>query len=234
MTPAEREEELVRRETLASLLASKLEKDRLALEAEITASAAASKAAGAITRALQSDALKKVKALEAEVAVWEAKLGRVKSDAAKAPVLAAAPAAPAAPSPPEAELTAAREAMAAERAKLEEERASFDTEVADARARLKAEARTLAEMRTKLASIRTDIEASVKAREADVKRREAQLETDRDRLQAAADSLMRAESQQAAERTKLEAQMAAQATKEVMFDERNRQLQERMKNFAKA
>ena len=49
----------------------KLEKDRQALEAEITASAAASKAAAAITKALQSDAMKKVKNLEAECAQWE-------------------------------------------------------------------------------------------------------------------------------------------------------------------
>jgi hypothetical protein len=45
---------------------------------------------------------------------------------------------------------------------------------------------------------------------------------------------MRAESQHAEQRTKLESQLASFAAKEVMFEERSRQLQERMKNFAKS
>jgi hypothetical protein len=45
---------------------------------------------------------------------------------------------------------------------------------------------------------------------------------------------MRAEAQQAEQRAKLEAHVAALASKEVMYEERNRQLQERLKNFAKA
>ena len=72
MTPAEREEALERREANAALLMAKLEKDRVALEADIAASAAASKAASAITRALHSDALKKAKEVEGECAKWEA------------------------------------------------------------------------------------------------------------------------------------------------------------------
>ena len=83
MTPAEREEALERREANAAILSAKLEKDRVALESEISASAAASKAASAINRALQSDAAKKVKELEEECAQWEAKLARVKTEVGK-------------------------------------------------------------------------------------------------------------------------------------------------------
>ena len=84
MTPAEREEALQRREANAALLMAKLEKDRQALESEISASAAASKAASAITKALQADAVKKAKNLEAECVQWEAKLARLKSEVARA------------------------------------------------------------------------------------------------------------------------------------------------------
>jgi hypothetical protein len=45
---------------------------------------------------------------------------------------------------------------------------------------------------------------------------------------------MRAEKQQSEQRAKLESQVAALAAKEVMYEERSRQLQERLKNFAKA
>jgi hypothetical protein len=45
---------------------------------------------------------------------------------------------------------------------------------------------------------------------------------------------MRAEAQQSEERAKLGAQMASIAAKEVMLEERSRQLQERLKNFVKA
>jgi chromosome segregation ATPase len=229
MTPAEREADLERREANATILASKLEKDRKALDMEISASAAASKAADAINRAFQSDARKKAKALEDEAAQWEAKLARLKGEVGKL-----APAAEAAPGRGEAELAAERKALAADRERLTADRAAFDSEAADARARMKTEAQGLAELRNKLASIRLELESGVKVREAEVKKREAYLDGEREKLQAAADSLMRAEARQAEERTKLESQMAAHATKEVMFEERSRQLQERMKNFAKA
>jgi hypothetical protein len=45
---------------------------------------------------------------------------------------------------------------------------------------------------------------------------------------------MRAEAQISEQRAKLEAQIAALAAKEVMFEERHRQLQENMKHFVKA
>ena len=44
---------------------------------------------------------------------------------------------------------------------------------------------------------------------------------------------MRDEAQQHELRAKLEAQVASLAAKEVMFEERSRQLQERLKNFAR-
>jgi hypothetical protein len=74
----------------------------------------------------------------------------------------------------------------------------------------------------------------VKAREVEVKKKEISLEAERTKLQAGVDSLMRAETQQAEQRSKMEAQLAALAAKEVMYEERSRQLQERLKNFAKA
>jgi colicin import membrane protein len=233
MTPEEREEALERREANAALLSAKLEKDRVALESEIAASAAASKAASAINRALQSDAAKKVKALEAETAQWESKLSRLKAEAGKL--------APVAPAKREDESPAEKAAVAAAKAQLEKdlaaleaEKAEFAQEKAAAQAKLKAEAQALADLRSKLVSIRSELEASVKAREAEVRKKEASLETERGKLQAGVDSLMRAEKQQSEQRTKLESQVAAQAAKEVMFEERSRQLQERLKNFAKA
>ena len=50
---------------------------------------------------------------------------------------------------------------------------------------------------------------------------------------AAAKTLAAALIQQHELRAKLEAQVAAVAAKEVMFEERSRQLQERLKNFAR-
>ncbi|HEY4989909.1 MAG TPA: hypothetical protein VII09_08880 [Opitutaceae bacterium] len=230
MTPEEREQALERREANAALLSAKLEKDRVALESEIAASAAASKAASAINRALQSDAAKKVKALEAEVTQWEAKLSRLKAEAGKL-----APAKREDESPADkAAVAAAKAQLESDLASLEAEKAEFQQEKAAAQAKLKTEAQALADLRVKLVSIRGELEASVKAREADVRKKEASLETERGKLQAGVDSLMRAEKQQSEQRTKLESQVAAQAAKEVMFEERSRQLQERLKNFAKA
>ena len=114
------------------------------------------------------------------------------------------------------------------------ERASFERETKETQAKLKAEAQSLAELRAKLVSVRNEIEGGVKAREAEVRKREAAIEAERTKLQAGVDSLMRAEAQQHEHRAKMEAQVAALAAKEVMFEERNRQLQERLKNFAKA
>jgi chromosome segregation ATPase len=229
MTPAEREEALERREANATLLAAKLEKDRAALEAEIAASAAASKAASAINRALQADAAKKVKGLEAECVAWEAKLARLRAEAGKL-----APAAPApAPGRSAIEVEAERAHVARDRTPLDEQRAAFEREAAETRAKLGAEAHALADLRSKLIAVRSEIEGGVKAREAEVRRKEASLVEERKELQAAADSLVREEAQQHELRAKLEAQVAAVAAKEVMFEERSRQLQERLKNFAR-
>ena len=74
----------------------------------------------------------------------------------------------------------------------------------------------------------------MKVREAEVRKKETSIEAERTKLQERADALMRAEAQQSEERAKMEAQMASLAAKEVMFEERSRQLQERLKNFAKA
>jgi N-acetylmuramoyl-L-alanine amidase CwlA len=231
MTPQEREEALSRREENAAILSAKLERDRVALESEISTAAAASKAASAINRALQSDAAKKVKELEAEGVLWEAKLARLKGEVGKA---APAPV-EATESPAEKAAAAAEKAqVAADRAALEAQKAAFERESTEARARLKTEAQALAELRAKLVTIRSDLEASVKTREADVKKKEASIEAERAKLQSGVDSLMRAEAQQAEQRAKHEAQVAALAAKEVMYEERNRQLQERLKNFAKA
>jgi chromosome segregation ATPase len=233
MTPAEREEALERREANAAILAAKLEKDRVALESEITASAAASKAASAINRALQADAAKKVKALEEECAQWEAKLSRLKAEVGKAAPVAVESAS----SRSEQEIAADRTALAAAKAQLAGERSALEGEKAalvETQNKLRAEAQALSDMRVKLATIRGEIEGGVKAREAEVRKKEAAIEAERAKLQAGADSLLRAEAQQSEMRTKLESQMAAFAAKEVMFEERSRQLQERMKNFAKA
>jgi chromosome segregation ATPase len=233
MTPAERELDLERRETNATMLAAKLEKDRVALEAEITASAAASKAASAINRALQADAAKKVKALEDECTQLEAKLAKLKTEVGRAtPVVVESASARS-----EQEIAADKASIAAAKAQLASDRASFEAEkagIADTQSRLRAEAQSLADLRVKLATIRGEIEGGVKVREADVRRKEVAIEADRAKLQAGMDSLMRGEAQQSESRTKLESQMAAFAAKEVMFEERSRQLQERMKNFAKA
>lgn len=233
MTPAEREEALERREANAALLAAKLEKDRVALESEIAVSAAASKAASAITRALHADAAKKAKALESECAQWEAKLARIKAEAGKA-APSVAETAPVKRDDDMAAVAAARAQLENDRVTVEAEKEAFAREAAEVRAKLKAEALSLAELRVKLAAIRGEIEGGVKAREAEVRKKELTLEAERAKLQASADSLMRAEAGQAEQRTKLESQLAALAAKEVMFEERNRQLQERMKNFAKA
>jgi chromosome segregation ATPase len=229
MTPAEREEALERREANAALLTAKLEKDRAALEAEINASAAAARAASAINRALQSDAAKKVKALEDEAAQWEAKIARLKSEVGKLELASGA-----ASRKSDEELARETAAIAAARTQLDGDRAAFDKEVAETRARLKSEAQALAELRAKLVTIRNEIEGNVKLREAEVRKKEALIESERVRLQEAADAIARAESDQSEQRAKLEAQLAALAAKEVMFEERSRQLQERLKNFAKA
>jgi hypothetical protein len=234
MTPAEREEALERREENAAILTAKLERDRVALESEIAASAAASKAATAINRALQSDATKKVKALEAEGAQWEAKLARLKSEAGKLAPAEATPAKREEESPSEkAAVAAAKGKLANDQATFEAEKEGWEQETAGTKAKLKAEAQALAELRAKLVTIRNELEAGVKAREAEVKRRELAVEAERTKLQAGVDSLMRAEKQQGEQRAKLESQVAALAAKEVMYEERNRQLQERLKNFAK-
>ena len=237
MTPADREEALQRREANAALLMAKLEKDRQELEAEITASAAANKAASAITKALHSDAAKKAKALEAECAQWEAKLARLKSDVSKATPVAPDPG----PARAEEEIERDKAAIAAAKSQLaidcgahDVEKAIFEKSSAETQARLKTEAHTLAELRSKLATIRGEIEGNVKAREAEVRKKEAAIEAERAKLQEGADALMRAEAQQSEERAKLGAQMASIAAKEVMLDERSRQLQERLKNFVKA
>jgi hypothetical protein len=164
MTPAEREEALERREASAALLTAKLEKDRAALEADIQASAAASKAASAINRALQADAEKKVKDLEAQCVQWQETLVRLKAEVGKA--------APSAPEPPpgpsgkeleleKAAIEAARTQLAKDRASHDEQQAAFEREAAEARAKLKAEAHSLAELRAKLVAVRAEIEGSV-------------------------------------------------------------------------
>jgi hypothetical protein len=235
MTPAEREQALERREENAAILAAKLERDRVALESEITASAAASKAASAINRALQADAAKKVKVLEAECALWEAKLARLKSEVGRLAPVEAPPPRREEESPGEkAAVAAAKGQLANDRATFEAEREEFERENAVSKARLKTEAQALADLRTKLVGIRSELESGVKTREAEVKRKEVSLEAERIKLQAGVDSLMRAEKQQSEERAKLEAQLAALAAKEVMYEERTRQLQDRLKNFAKA
>lgn len=235
MTPAEREEALQRREELAAILSAKLERDRVALESEISASAAASKAASAINRALQSDAAKKVKQLEAECALWEGKLARLKADAGKISAAEATTPKREEENPSEkAAVAAATAQLATERASFEAEKAAYEGDTLIEKAKLKAEALALADLRSKLVTIRSELEASVKTREADVKKREASLDAERAKLQSGVDSLMRAEKQQAELRAKLEAQAAALASKEVMYEERSRQLQERLKNFAKA
>jgi chromosome segregation ATPase len=252
MTPADKErmEALERREANAALLQAKLERDRIALEAEISASAAASKAASAINRAFQADAAKKVKELEAEGVLWEAKLAKLKADVGKA-----TPAVPAAPSRAEEEIAAdkvaiatekaslsieratidaARTQLAAERAMLLSARSDFDRESAAVQVKNKAESQALAELRTKLGAIRAEIEAGVKVREAEVHKKETYLTAERNKLQEAADALMRAESQFSEQRAKMESQMAALAAKESLYEERHRQLQENMKHFVKA
>jgi hypothetical protein len=239
MTTEEREKELERREANAAILSAKLEKDRIALESEITASAAASKAASAINRALQSDAVKKLKDLEAEAAQWETKLTRLKSEVGKATPAPVVVESASSRSEKEieadkADIAAARAQLSGDRASLDAERAAFARESTAARERLKAEAQSLADLRVKLATIRGEIEGGVKLREAEVRRKEIAVEAERTKLQSGLDSLMRAEAQQSETRTKLESQMASFAAKEVMFEERSRQLQERMKNFAKA
>lgn len=236
MTPDEREEALERREANAALLMAKLEKDRVALEADIAASAAASKAASAITRALHSDALKKAKEVEGECAKWEAKLARLKLEASKMEaVISSNPARSEQEIEREkAALAAARIQHEADRVVLDADKAAFLRESTEARAKLKAEAQALADLRTKLVAIRGEIEGGVKLREAEVRKKEALIEAERAKLQASADALVRAEAEQSEERAKLEAQIASLAAKEVMFEERHRQLQERLKNFAKA
>jgi hypothetical protein len=133
-----------------------------------------------------------------------------------------------------AALAAARIQHEADRVVLDADKAAFLRESAEARAKLKAEAQALADLRTKLVAIRGEIEGGVKLREAEVRKKEALIEAERAKLQASADALVRAEAEQSEERAKLEAQIASLAAKEVMFEERHRQLQERLKNFAKA
>src|ERR1700722_12601234 len=149
MTPAEREAELARREENAAILSAKLERDRVALESEITTAAAASKAASAINRALQGDAAKRVKELEAEAVLWEAKLARLKGEAGKL-TPAEAHLQPQ-ESPAEKAAAAAEKAqLAADRAAFEAQKAAFERESSEAKAKLKAEGQALADLRAKL------------------------------------------------------------------------------------
>jgi chromosome segregation ATPase len=231
MTPAEREEALERREANAALLQAKLEKDRVALEADITASASASKAASSIARALQADATKRLKALESDCTQLEAKLARLKTDEGR---LTPPPVKKEELSAQEKEAIAAAKAqLANDLATLTAERISFDREVAEGQAKLKTEAKALAVLRAKLANIRTEIESNVKIREAEVQRKTVSLEAEREKLQASADMLARTEAQLSEQRAKMEGQLAALAAKEVMYEERHRQLQENMKNFVR-
>jgi chromosome segregation ATPase len=231
MTPDEREEALARREENAALLTAKLERDRKALESEISASAAASKAASSINRALQADAAKKLKNVEAETAVLEAKLLKLKTDIGKA--TPAQPEAPAQSPADRAAIAAAQAELEVDRASLEAERAAFARESEEISAKNKAEVKALADLRAKLVTIRSEIEAGVKTREAEVHKKEAAVEADRTKLQASAGALARTEAQLSEQRTKLEGQVAALAAKEAMYEERHRQLQENMKNFAR-
>jgi len=163
MTPAEREEALQRREANAALLMAKLEKDRQALESEISASAAASKAASAITKALQSDAAKKAKNLEAECVQWEAKLSRLKSDVAKAtPVVPVLSRSEEEITKDKAEIAAAKAQFAIDRSALDAERAAFEKDSSAIQAKNKTETQALAELRARLVSIRSEIEGNVK------------------------------------------------------------------------
>jgi chromosome segregation ATPase len=231
MTPEEREEALARREENAALLTAKLERDRKALEAEIAASAAASRAASTINRALQADAAKKLKEVEAETALLEAKLSKLKSEVSKA-----TPAQPEAPreSPADRAAIAAEKAeIEVDRAALEAERAAFARESEEISAKNKAEVKALADLRAKLVTVRSEIEAGVKTREAEVHRKDVALEAERTKLQASANALARTEAQLSEQRAKLEGQVAALAAKEAMYEERHRQLQENMKNFAR-
>jgi hypothetical protein len=157
MTPAERQEALEIREANAALLTAKLERDRLALESDITASAAANKAASAISRALEADAVKRTKGLEAECAQLEEKLAKLKAEIGKATV--GAQAAGLIRSDEEvtadkAAVAAARAQLATERAAFDAERSSFDRESAAVQAKHRAETQSLADLRTKLGAIR--------------------------------------------------------------------------------
>jgi chromosome segregation ATPase len=112
---------------------------------------------------------------------------------------------------------------------LDSERAA----VADTQAKLRTEAKALADLRAKLVTIRSEIEAGVKVREAEVHRKEQALEAERTKLQASAGALARTEAQLSEQRSKMEGQLAALAAKEAMYEERHRQLQENMKNFVR-
>ena len=237
MTPAERLEALEIREANAALLTAKLERDRAGLESDIAASAAASKAASAITRALESDAAKRTKALEDECALLEGKLAKLKAEIGSATTSAQAAGlirSDQEVAADKAAVAAARAQLAADRAAFDAERSSFERESAAIQTKHRAETQSLGDLRTKLGAIRNDIESSVKLREAEVHKKEVYLDGERNKLQAAADSLMRAESQFSEQRAKMEAQMAALASKEAMYEERHRQLQENMKHFVKA
>jgi fibrillary acidic protein/desmin len=186
------------------------------MEADISATAAASRAASAITRALQADAEKRLKAIETECAHYEAKVARLKAEGA---LLGSTPTNPGIPkvefdsSAEKAAITDAKEKLAKERAALVAERATFQAQAEEGQAKLKAETKALADLRAQLDAIRAEIEASVKVRAADDHRTEAALE---------------------AERLKMEELRAALADRERMFEEQQRKLQENMKNLAKA
>ena len=216
MTPQEREEALERREANAAILSAKLEKDRVALESEIAASAAASKAASAINRALQADAAKRVKELEAECAQWEAKLARLKSEVGRLAPAEAPPPRREEESPSEkAAVAAAKAQLANDRATFEAEKEAFERENAvsegPAQDRGPGAGRPADQARR---SVRSELESGVKTREAEVKRKEVSLEAERTKLQAGVDSLMRAEKQQSEERAKLDGGAAGRARRQ--------------------